>query len=236
MDDRSSVIGLFGAGAMGLAEGPKARRWWFQGQTPIANCHALKETVDAPRAGAGPVLIPFRRALWALAAAAIISGCGAVVQSPSYYPPVTSRPATAATSRPSHIVRASWYGPGFQGRRTTSGEVFNEHSFTAASRTLPLGSRVRVTNLSTGRSVVVKVNDRGPFVRGRSLDLSQAAARRIGVTHAGVAEVRVTRLNAHRIEPVSASVSPHDETDANDRPEPTSRTWLWPLGLFGSGK
>jgi rare lipoprotein A len=157
-------------------------------------------------ADAGAALRLFRGGLWALALSAILCGCGTMVQSPSYYPPVTPRPAAAAPSGASHIVRASWYGPGFDGRRATSGEVFNKRSLTAASRTLPLGSRVRVTDLSTGRSVVVKVNDRGPFVRGRSLDLSEAAARRIGV--AGVARVKVTRLNGNRgrTEPVSATV------------------------------
>jgi rare lipoprotein A len=192
------------------------------------------------RAGAGAALILFRRGLWALAVTAIISGCGTMVQSPSYYPPATSRPAAAAPSRPSHIVRASWYGPGFNGRRTTSGEVFSEHSLTAASKTLPLGSRIRVTNLSTGSSVVVKVNDRGPFVKGRSLDLSEAAARRIGVAHEGVAKVKVTRLNANRgrIEPVSATIPPHDGTGAGAWSEPSSRALLWPLGpvFFGSGR
>jgi rare lipoprotein A len=174
-----------------------------------------------------------RGGLWALVLSAILCGCSAVVQ-PPYNPPVAPRPAAAAPSGPSHIVRASWYGPGFNGRRTTSGEVFNEHSLTAASKTLPLGSRVRVTDLATGSSVVVKVNDRGPFVRGRSLDLSEAAARRIGV--AGVARVEVTRLNAHRnrIEPASANVPVRDSSGTG--PEPGSRTWFWPFGLFGSGQ
>ncbi len=189
-------------------------------------------------AGTGAALILFRRELWVLAVAAIISGCGTTVQSPSYYPPVTFRPAAAAPSGPSHIVRASWYGPGFNGRRTTSGEVFSEHSLTAASKTLPLGSRVRVTNLSTGRSVVVKVNDRGPFVRGRSLDLSEAAARRIGIAHAGVAKVKVTRLNANRgrIEPMSATVPPHNGTGVGASSKPSYRTWLGRLASFSSGQ
>ena len=194
-------------------------------------------------------LVLFRSALWAMALTAIISGCNTTVQSPSFYPPVTSHPAAAAPSRPSpsHIVRASWYGPGFDGRRTTGGEVFNEHSLTAASKTLPLGSRVRVTNLHTGRSVVVKIDDRGPFVRGRSLDLSEGAAQRIGVVYAGVAEVKVTRLNANRsrLEAVSTTnVSYHTSIPAASEPsagassEPSSRIWLWPFGhaFFGSGQ
>ena len=180
--------------------------------------------------GPAAALMLFRRWSWAIAMAAIVAGCGTMAQSPSYYPPATPPPAAATRSGPSHIVRASWYGPGFEGRRTTSGQVFREESFTAASKTLPLGSRVRVTSLSTGRSVVVKVNDRGPFVRGRSLDLSEAAARRIGVIHSGVARVKVTRLNGNRrpIEPVSASVPARDGTGAGS--ESSSRTWFWPFG------
>jgi rare lipoprotein A len=82
---------------------------------------------------------------------------------------------------------ASWYGPGFHGRLTANGERFNTNSLTAAHRTLPFGTRVRVTNAETGRSVVVRINDRGPFTKGRVIDLSKAAARAIGV--AGVAQV-----------------------------------------------
>jgi rare lipoprotein A len=87
---------------------------------------------------------------------------------------------------------ASWYGPGFQGRLTANGERFNTNSLTAAHRTLPFGTRVRVTNAKTGRSVVVRINDRGPFTKGRVIDLSKAAARAIGV--AGVAQVVLGRV------------------------------------------
>lgn len=86
---------------------------------------------------------------------------------------------------------ASWYGPGFHGRPTASGERFNANALTAAHRTLPLGSRVLVTNRHTGRSVVVRVNDRGPFIAGRIIDLSRAAARAIGMN--GVAHVTLSR-------------------------------------------
>jgi rare lipoprotein A len=88
-------------------------------------------------------------------------------------------------------VTASWYGPGFQGHRTASGERFDPQAFTAAARSLPLGARVRVTNLTNGRSTVVRINDRGPYVRGRSLDLSYASARAIGMVGRGTAPVRV---------------------------------------------
>jgi len=87
---------------------------------------------------------------------------------------------------------ASWYGPGFHGRRTASGERFNSRALTAAHRSLPFGSRVRVTNERTGRSVVVRINDRGPFVGGRVIDLSKAAAQAVGIS--GVGKVKLTRL------------------------------------------
>jgi rare lipoprotein A len=91
--------------------------------------------------------------------------------------------------------RASWYGPGFHGRRTASGEVFNQNALTAAHRTLPFGTRVRVVNVSNHREVVVRINDRGPFTGGRVLDLSAEAARAIGLDRAGVGPVRVEVLS-----------------------------------------
>lgn len=89
---------------------------------------------------------------------------------------------------------ASWYGPGFHGRRTANGERFNQYGMTAAHRTLPIGTQVRVTNLNNGRSVVVRINDRGPFSGGRIIDLSKGAARLIGVIQSGVAPVRLEIL------------------------------------------
>ena len=87
---------------------------------------------------------------------------------------------------------ASWYGPGFHGRRTASGERFNTHALTAAHRSLPFGSRVKVTNTRTGRSVVVRINDRGPYAHSRVIDLSKAAAQAVGIP--GVGKVKLTRL------------------------------------------
>lgn len=84
---------------------------------------------------------------------------------------------------------ASWYGRAFHGRRTASGERFDMYALTAAHRTLPLGSRVRVTNLVSGQSVVVRINDRGPFVRGRVIDLSLAAAKVLDLPRTGTARV-----------------------------------------------
>jgi rare lipoprotein A len=95
-----------------------------------------------------------------------------------------------------HVTLASWYGRGSDGRSTSTGEIFDSRRYTAASRTLPLGSYARVTNLDSGQSVVVRINDRGPYVRGRGIDLSQAAAERLGFRREGLARVRVTRLDA----------------------------------------
>lgn len=89
---------------------------------------------------------------------------------------------------------ASYYGPGFHGRRTASGERFDQHGLTAAHRTLPFGTRLRVTNPANGRTVVVRVNDRGPFSRGRVLDLSTGAARAIGLVARGHGRVEIERL------------------------------------------
>lgn len=89
---------------------------------------------------------------------------------------------------------ASWYGPGFHGRRTASGEVYDMEAMTAAHRELPFGSRVRVINLDNGRETRVRINDRGPFARGRVLDLSRAAAREIDMLGSGTARVRIEVL------------------------------------------
>lgn len=89
------------------------------------------------------------------------------------------------------VGKASWYGPGFDGRKTASGERFNRNAMTAAHKTLPLGTRVKVTNLANNESVVVKINDRGPYVHGRIIDLSQAAARSIGIRGVGKVSVAV---------------------------------------------
>lgn len=86
---------------------------------------------------------------------------------------------------------ASWYGPGFHGKTTANGERFDMHGLTAAHKTLPFGTTVRVTNLTNDRSLIVRINDRGPFVSGRIIDLSKRAAERLGFISAGKAKVRV---------------------------------------------
>lgn len=89
---------------------------------------------------------------------------------------------------------ASWYGPDFDGKPTSSGETYNMEGFTAAHRILPIPSLVRVTSLSTGKSIVVKVNDRGPFVGNREIDLSYGAAKALGIAERGLALVHIELL------------------------------------------
>jgi len=99
------------------------------------------------------------------------------------------RETPAPALGPVQVGTASSYGAEFQGSRTASGERFDEHALTAASRSFPIGSRLRVTNLANGRAVVVRVNDRGPFARGRVIDVSYAAARALGMIGRGTARV-----------------------------------------------
>jgi peptidoglycan lytic transglycosylase len=93
---------------------------------------------------------------------------------------------------------ASWYGPHFQRKRTANGERFNMNGLTAAHRTLPFNAYVRVTNLANGRSVIVRINDRGPFVGDRIIDLSAKAARELGIEEDGVARVRLELVSTTR--------------------------------------
>lgn len=114
-------------------------------------------------------------------------------------PPLTEiegrpEPVQISLVRSSHTGMASWYGPGFHGRRSASGEVFNQHALTAAHRTLPFGTRVLVTNVHTGQQVVVRINDRGPFSHGRIIDLSAGAASQIGLRRMGVGRVQMEVL------------------------------------------
>ena len=103
-------------------------------------------------------------------------------------------PQQVAAVRSSYSGIASWYGPGFHGRTSASGESFNQYAMTAAHRTLPFGTQVRVTNLNNGRQVVVRINDRGPFSGGRIIDLSAGAADVIGLQSAGVGPVKIEVL------------------------------------------
>ena len=106
--------------------------------------------------------------------------------------------AVAATPSPtpSQSGIASWYGPGFHGRKTANGETFNMDALTAAHRWLPFGSLVRVQNMINGRSVDVRINDRGPFIKQRIIDLSRAAAKALGL--GGTKQVELTLLDKGR--------------------------------------
>jgi rare lipoprotein A len=102
--------------------------------------------------------------------------------------------APLAAEAASSCGYASWYGPGFHGNLTASGERFNSRALTAAHKSLPFGSRVKVTNQATGRSVTIKINDDGPHVPGRIIDLSERAFRQIASLGQGVAKVCISRV------------------------------------------
>ncbi|HEX2226184.1 MAG TPA: septal ring lytic transglycosylase RlpA family protein [Candidatus Binatia bacterium] len=134
-----------------------------------------------------------RRPVIYFAVCSALATLSACALPPSRYklPPVL-RPDGRATQ--SGI--ASWYGPGFHGQATASGSIYNQNELTAAHQTLPMGTRLMVTNLNNGRAVQVLVNDRGPFVEGRIIDLSYAAARSIDMIGPGTAPVRIEVLEA----------------------------------------
>ena len=122
-----------------------------------------------------------------LAATLLLAACAGPRSAYAPWPP---RPGDAETGL------ASWYGGKFHGRKTSSGEIYDMYQITAAHKTLPLGTWVEVIHLETGRSIQVRVNDRGPFVAGRIIDLSYGAARMLGMVEKGVAPVRVRALAA----------------------------------------
>ncbi|WP_207458465.1 septal ring lytic transglycosylase RlpA family protein [Azospirillum sp. SYSU D00513] len=144
---------------------------------------------------------PHRRSLWmGLSLAALTA---------------ISAPALAQEDEPAFAEDgiASWYGPGFHGRKTASGEVFNQNAMTAAHKELPLGSRVTVTDVETGKSVEVLINDRGPFIDGRVIDLSRGAARELGIIEQGVAEVRVEMPAGELAFEEEVAETSHSETE-----------------------
>jgi rare lipoprotein A len=122
----------------------------------------------------------------------------AAIPSPAPVPNSFGKPVS------SEIGLASWYGPPYAGRKGADGTVYDQNAMTAAHLTLPMGTMVRVTNLTNNQSVVVKITDRGPFVRGRIIDLSLAAAKATGVYRAGVAKVKVEAFAP----PVRANADP----------------------------
>jgi rare lipoprotein A len=135
-----------------------------------------------------------RLPVWTLGLAVLIIGITGCA-SPRRTPGAPSRSPEGASMSVTVGV-ASYYGAAYQGKPTASGEIYDMNRLTAAHRTLPFGLNVRVTNLSNNRCVVVRINDRGPFVRERIIDLSLAAARELGFVAAGSATVRVEVLGA----------------------------------------
>jgi rare lipoprotein A len=158
--------------------------------------------------------------LLALMSLLLLASCST---QPAYQPPPAVAPAPAPVAPPppaqsrtksTGSVRASYQGEEEAGHRTASGEAYDPEALTAASKTLPIGSTIIVTNPKNGKSVKVRINDRGPHVRGRSLDLSRRAAEELGITEKGVARLKVERVDsksarsrttAAREESVSAS-------------------------------
>ena len=121
----------------------------------------------------------------------------------------------------SQTGKASWYGPGFHGKKTSSGERFDMNTLSAAHRTLPIPSYARVTNLSNGKSVVVRINDRGPFHGNRVMDVSKAAAKELGFIHTRTANVKVEQIlpngkgqkQQNRRDGIVTSVKPKTQTE-----------------------
>lgn len=109
-------------------------------------------------------------------------------------PPPAPAPPPRASAQPSRTVKASYQGEMEAGHKTANGERYDPDELTAASKIYPLGSLVEVTNPATGKSVTVRINDRGPHIRGRSLDLSERAAEELGITERGVARLKVRRI------------------------------------------
>jgi rare lipoprotein A len=121
---------------------------------------------------------------------------------------VKLRPALDTSLRASQTGIASWYGPGFHGKATASGVIYDQNDLTAAHQTLPLGTRVMVTSLETGNSTEVTINDRGPFVKGRIIDLSFAAGKALGMIGPGTIPVRIEVIDSgpHEIQSIRDSL------------------------------
>ena len=112
--------------------------------------------------------------------------------------PVTVKENTVNTSAVDYIsrgtMRASWYGPKFHGKLTANGEIYDQMAFTAAHKSLKFGTLLKVTNPKNGKSVIVRINDRGPYIHGRQLDLSKAAAIELGTIYKGVANLKIDEI------------------------------------------
>lgn len=140
----------------------------------------------------------------------LLPGCTRLIDREETLPPPVVTPQAKEEAPKSEgpkveqVGEASWYGAAHNGKETASGETFDQNKLTAAHPTLPLGAKAVVTNLETGKSVAVTINDRGPVRKGRKIDLSRAAAQKIGMTKKGVAKVKIeTRLRRKPIKKVA---------------------------------
>lgn len=163
---------------------------------PVA--HAVPGPVPAIAApvSAAPQILSAESKQPAAGAAVGTLATGPALEIPIERTPIVWEPPPAPVEDHSQYGDASWYGPGFHGRTAASGETFDATARTVAHRTLPLGTVVQIENLDTGRSVIARVNDRGPFVDGRIVDCSWAVARELGFIGSGVVPVRLTVLDS----------------------------------------
>jgi rare lipoprotein A len=119
--------------------------------------------------------------------------------------PVTVKESTVITSSVEYInrgtIKASWYGPKFHGKMTANGEIYDQMAFTAAHKQLSFGTLLKVTNPKNGRSVIVRINDRGPYIEGRDLDLSKGAAIELGILRKGVARLKIEEVALEKNNP-----------------------------------
>jgi rare lipoprotein A len=160
---------------------------WTEGERSARVIHSAAH----PRTSSCRIVLvsgrPFHAAAALIAASLVVTfGCGGRVTA---HVPVAPSPPVPIGWTETGI--ASWYGIPYDGRRTSSGEIFDMHALTAAHRTLPFNTWVEVTDLQSGKSVEVRITDRGPFIDGRIIDLSMGAADRIGMLRAGLAKVRL---------------------------------------------
>ncbi len=155
---------------------PRRFRLYFKTMSAAAKVAKLRGAVS-PGARAGAVFFLF-----------LLVACSV--------PPSRVRVAAPPEARLSQVGIASWYGPGFHGKPTTSGAIYNQYEFTAAHQTLPLGTRVMVTNMENGRATEVTINDRGPFAKNRIIDLSYSAADALDMIGPGTALVRLDVLDS----------------------------------------
>ena len=138
-------------------------------------------------------------------------------------PGQTNQTKHAINTQKPQVGKASWYGQSFQHRRTASGEPFDMYQFTAAHRTLPLGSWVKVTDLKNDRSVIVRINDRGPVPKNRIIDLSYGAAKKLGMSENGVHPVRVELIDTPTISQTEGEVIVNSITKTGKRAELNSK-------------